>query len=895
MSADTRNQAAGRNAGANDLNRSYRSARSARSLCAGMLATLLASAAAAQQVTEEIVVTARKVEESLQDVPLSITAFGADTIEAARILSLQDVADLTPGLSFFSPFGENLPTPVIRGVAPTDIFGETNAAIFVDGVYIEGREGLNFSQLDVERIEVVKGPQSALYGRTAFSGALNYVTKRPSEVFESRIDVEAGNDGKQKGVLMFSGPILGETLRGRASVLYDDWEGSYNNPDYPDNRIGGRTLRSLQGSLVWYPSDQLEVYGSLYHSNDEIDVPAVVGLAANCENRVDDDPEITRLLNVCGELPVLERVPSPGPGLIDQNTIPAVERALGEDRDLLRGILSVNLDLDVGTFTSLTGYVETEQSSFADFGGLGDYVPFLYCEGATIESPGNPNSCLNNPADQQFLTGILTEQRGSIVEEWSQELRFTSPQERRLRYTAGVYLYSSTSTIFDGGIINTAPLPGEDVGLPPFGGEQGPNFAIGTAIFYCGFTDDGCLDPLGRQFIERERDSWAVFTGVDFDFTERLTGRFEIRYLEQEERVSNFAYALCEPRGLNPDCGDDFWDLRFTDPIPFDPDRADETSVSASADFDSVTGRLGLDYRLNDDWMVYTSVATGDKPGGVQVLTPRVITGGGGTVPEVIVNRFKTEQLTAYEVGLKGATEDGRLRLDLAFFYNDWQDIVLRQIVEESPVTGRRFEQSTAFNFNAGTAKIFGWEASVDFAFTDNLTGRFTANWNDATLVDARQDSFEQFPSFAPDGDVSGNQLLRQPEWMTSATLDYRRAIRGDWEGFARLDANWQDKVYIGNDNQSWAPPRTVVNLRFGASTERFTLAVWVRNLFNTDEPIAAFRDIFFNNTDSITPPFQDLGPRPDFNKFPPFRYTVSYPALRTFGVTATFRFGQPR
>ena len=111
--------------------------------------------------------------------PLAITAFDSKTIEAAGITNLADVAALTPGLTFFNAFGENLPVPVIRGVVPQDIFGVNAAAIFVDGVYVSGREGLNFSQLDIERIEVLKGPQSAMYGRNAFSGAINYVTKTP--------------------------------------------------------------------------------------------------------------------------------------------------------------------------------------------------------------------------------------------------------------------------------------------------------------------------------------------------------------------------------------------------------------------------------------------------------------------------------------------------------------------------------------------------------------------------------------------------------------------------------------------------------------------------------------------------------------------------------------------
>ena len=141
--------------------------------------------AQSELVIEQITVTARKIEKTLQDVPLSITVLGSQTHQDARIENLADVSAFTTSLSLFNPIGEFLPTPVIRGMAPTDIFGEPNAAVFLDGVFVAGREGLNFSYLEVERIEVIKGPQTALYGRNAFSGAINFVTKRPTDEFRS--------------------------------------------------------------------------------------------------------------------------------------------------------------------------------------------------------------------------------------------------------------------------------------------------------------------------------------------------------------------------------------------------------------------------------------------------------------------------------------------------------------------------------------------------------------------------------------------------------------------------------------------------------------------------------------------------------------------------------------
>ena len=191
--------------------------RSPHGLVAAHLAAMLAFTAgshlSAQQsveadadfaVLEEVVVTARKTSEQLLDVPLAITAFTAEAIESRGISNLDDVAAFTPGLTFSNVLGEFLPAPVIRGVAPIDIFGELNTAIFLDGVYVAGREGINFNQLDLERIEVVKGPQAALYGRNAFSGAINYVTARPSNEFSGKATVTVGNDGKRLAALTVS-------------------------------------------------------------------------------------------------------------------------------------------------------------------------------------------------------------------------------------------------------------------------------------------------------------------------------------------------------------------------------------------------------------------------------------------------------------------------------------------------------------------------------------------------------------------------------------------------------------------------------------------------------------------------------------------------------------------
>ncbi|MEO8224763.1 MAG: TonB-dependent receptor [Gammaproteobacteria bacterium] len=1002
------------------------------SLLAGLGASLGCPAISQAQELTEIVVTARKVEEKLKDVPLAITAFDADTIESAGITNLQDVANLTPGLSFFNAFGENLPVPVIRGIVPQDIFGQNATAIFVDNVYVSGREGLNFSQLDIERIEVLKGPQSAEYGRNAFSGAINYVTKAPSDVFEAKTEGEVGNRGKERIMGVLSGPILSDALTGRVSAMYEDWDGSYDNTLAGGNDIGGHQYRSLQGKLRWRPLDSLDINLGLYYSNDEIDNPATAGLPVNCEDQVEQTtenlegsgptvdgqatgPQIPRLQNWCGAVPDLAALPDaldpsqfPNrvamPNSVTKDSMPLNPMATGEDRDLVRGSLNIAWDGAYGTLTFLTGYSDTKQKSVSDFERTaGVSIPLVYCN--QFASPGVA-TCLSNTDFSYAPMGFINKENGTSTEEWSQEIRFRSPSDERLRYATGVYYYNVDQQDHPGELIATTRLPSEYTGFfyPNIG--IGPvayptSLAIGSYIFGPSLTPDGTIDPLNRLVSREKTEAWSIFGSLDFDLTDAWQARAELRLSEESQHNFAYDYKRCaQPNPNNDisydqlgyqinvfpfnsppvaDCLDDFQDLRVTAPCvaipvddqeqqdfqtgqiftddtngdgitkPFDDGSCIPGADEGTARFRTVTGRVGLKYKFESGWMAYGSIARGEKPGGLQLVRSDVVLPG-GIASELIVQPFDPEKITAYELGIKGYTADRRVGLDLAVFYNDWSDIVLRQITETSPITGRQFTQATALNFNAGDAAVWGWEATAELGITEDLKGRLTVGYTDSQLKNARMDTFAVFPSFyttepscapaaiqampdptperpvntGPDGnpdpgnggylnnegneaqitkaaqcrqlsgDVSGNTQMRQPEWTASASLSYSHQLAGDWEWFTRADANYTGKIYVGNDNQGWLPARTNVNLRLGAGTHRYSVELWVRNLLNDNTPIAAFRDIYWANSDDLQgvenpTSIQDAS---NFEDFPPLRLSVTYPSLRTFGLIGKVRFG---
>jgi len=904
------------------------------------LALAMACQAAFGQELEEIVVTARRQgEEKLMETPLAITAFDANAIESKGISNLQDVANLTPGLTFYNPFGENLPTPIIRGIVPQDIFGENAAAIFIDGVYVAGREGLNFSQLDIERIEVLKGPQSSTYGRNAFSGAINYVTKAPSDVFKSKIEGDVGNRGKQKIMAEVSGPLWGETLTGRASVLYDEWDGSYDNTLAPQNDIGGYRYRSYQGKLRWRPIDTLDVNFGIYRSNDEIDESAVGAIPTNCEPQLRltqadvNGSAGPRLLNWCGKLPKLADLPQmldpaqyplgvPIPGSVRRDAMPKNAQALGEDRDLVRSYLNVAWDTDFGMLTSLTGYTHMKQSSLSDFNRSSGNLPLVYCNTTVPNDVAVPPLC---GSWSRIPMEWLNRETGSTVEEWSQEIRFTSPRDQRLRWQTGGYYFHSTKNQGPGDPVGLSPVPGNfglggNIGFGP--AAYPTSFGIGTYIFGPTLVPGSDIDPLARRSYEDIEKSWSLFASADFDVTEQLEARAELRYTQDHKHTDAFIYQPCAflvgtdyPEvTVDPGCGNDFYDLRVQDPV---------ATASGGARFDNTTGRVGLKYKLDSGWMVYGSVAYGEKPGGLSI-SPSIDVVDGGVVRKVTVrNSFDPEKITAWELGIKGYTPDRRVRIDTSVFFNDWRNIVLRQLRDSDPSTGLPFTQPRGMNVNAGDAHVVGWELTADVSLTDNLTGRLTAGYTDSQLKKARQDTYALFPSFyttdpacAPaaiqglptadqaamanackkmSGDVSGMTQMRQPRWTASLSLDYKRQLVGDWDLKSSISGNYVDKVFVANDNQNWVPAHTNVNFSIGAESPRYTVTFWVRNLLDNDKPISAFRDIYWTNDSDIqaqTPLTAQFRTVSNFDDFPPMRMTITYPSLRTYGLTARMRFG---
>ena len=449
--------------------------------------------------TDVIVVTARKQSESLSNVPLAITAFDSSRIEREGISDLNDIARLTPGLDFTSVIGEFLPTPIIRGVAQTDIFGtDPNVAIFIDGVYTGAREALNFAQADVERIEVVKGPQSALYGRNAFAGAINIISKRPSNSLSGHIDLTYGTGGRFGVLGSVSAPVIKDVLAIKVTASHNEYDGSHNNlTGGPD--LGGYNYDTIQTTMRFTPVPGFEVVGGVYYSEDEISPPAVAGLIPNCQfaNGVNQ--------TWCGTLPSLTSD--------DLSSHPA---AYGQTRKTVRAFVDAKFDIGEWQFGWLTGYNRVDLTALTDASrGLPD--TYRYRTAAF--------------AIRTFDTTILREEGNPEFTEFSQEIRLMSPQQKPVRGSLGAYFFSGKQVRPNFDSISTVPLPADFVATFPVPG------------LWATFFDA----PIFDKTVTKKVENIAVFGHVEGEITDKLTLRAELRLSKERQRTLQPASNIGRP------------------------------------------------------------------------------------------------------------------------------------------------------------------------------------------------------------------------------------------------------------------------------------------------------------------------------------------------------------
>jgi iron complex outermembrane receptor protein len=336
----------------------------------------------------------------------------------------------------------------------------------------------------------------------------------------------------------------------------------------------------------------------------------------------------------------------------------------------------------------------------------------------------------------------------------------------------------------------------------------------------------------------------AIFGIFEYDLSETLTASFDARYTEEERQFED------TDTGVN---GKNTWDL--------------------------LSWRTTLRYKPSDNVTFFGGIAHSEKSGDFDPTNVQLVSNPGVNV--TLPGAFDAEGLMSYELGVKAELMDRRVAIELDLYQLDWSDIVIPQVV--SSINGQDIITPTGVNVNAGEASIKGVEFSLSARPMAGLDLNVGISYSDPRYDRARVNSFVDFPSYAPDGDVSGNQILRTSKIQANAGFQVTRFMENDLEFFLRGDVTHRGKQFADASNQTIVPDATNINASLGWRTEAWSIELWGRNLTDEDAPTGGFRDVYFSNT---TPSGLNSG-----GTFFPFRWSVSHPRRTTYGLTLRYNF----
>jgi iron complex outermembrane recepter protein len=370
------------------------------------LALCWAGAAQAQSAPqiEEIVVSARKTDERLQDVPIAVSAFSRATLDRKGVQDISQLSGVVAGLSYERDFGRRLDRPAIRG--QSSILGTANAASFLDGVFIP--DSLFSTEMAfVDRVEVIKGPQSALYGRQTFSGAISYVSRQPGDVAEGTLKATFAEDGEYDVLASYGGPIIAQKVALQVAANYYRYGGEYknNNPTDPyyGAKVGKEETRAGTAILRLTPTDPLTVTFRLSYAKNA-DGHDATALQRASKNNCFPNPATGVPRYFCGVVTATPADISLNLGLVDGGPL---------TRETTRGAGIIEYDFGPVKLTSISGYTLSDEDRDADL----DFQPIT---GAA---------------------GTLHVQDGIRIEAFSQEVRLASAPGDRLSWLVGGYYY----------------------------------------------------------------------------------------------------------------------------------------------------------------------------------------------------------------------------------------------------------------------------------------------------------------------------------------------------------------------------------------------------------------------------------------------------------------------
>lgn len=609
---------------------------------------------------DEIVVTARRQAENLQEVPIAVTAFSGNSLQQIAAADLGDVQNLVPNLTLHQGDASNA-VVYIRGVGQIDslAFADPGVGIYLDDIYLGRAQGAFLDIVDVERIEVLRGPQGTLYGRNTIGGAVKYVSRQPGNQLEGKLSITAGNYDRRDFSASVGGAVIEDTLLMKASVASLQRDGYADNTSTGDED-GDKDTLAGRVSMIWHASDTLDVHFAVDSSRDDSDTSRTPARAT----------------------PVFG---------IPASTDPFKIQADFNDRN----------ELDTEGVSLILDWTVSDNLQFKSI---------------TAARQMDYKTHLDLDATEFPLFGVFVDQD---QEQFSQEFQFNYDTGDRWSLVAGLYYFKETD-VTESGI-------------------------FGPAISFISNSEN-----------DQETTSYAVYGEAVYQLTDQLRLTAGLRYTKEEkdfERVQEFYGA---GQTFPPQLGTGFV----------------ATNVDESEDWSMATPKLGLDYRLSKEAMIYASISRGFKSGGFDGRSNDAF----GATP------YDQETLWAYEAGLKSQFLAQRLQLNAAVFFNDYDDLQLSSFTAASDGTFQ------ALFTNAGKAETYGLELELSALVTDQLSLDFNLGYLNA--------EYKEY--VGPNGaDISDErELVNSPEWSGRVALRYDLSFTGGARLSIGTDLSYRDTVY---------------------------------------------------------------------------------------------------
>ena len=806
---------------------------------------------------EEVVVTARKRSENLQEVPIAISAIDAETMERAGVERAGDYISLIPNVTLVDTANVGDTQVSIRGIVSTRD-AESTFAYVVDGVLSTNPNSFNEELFDVEQIEVLKGPQGALYGRNAVSGAILVTTKKPGDETEAEIAVGLGNNNAFKARAVVSGPV-GDDMAGRIAVSTRETDGFYSN-----SFSGGKGTvdyledTSARARLVWNVSDDLEldfragytdVSGGAINFNAAFAIPAFEAAFGSPAFFADpNELDFNFTFNV--------------PGENEQTTTDFSVKAdyTMDGMDLVASFAYTDLEeylLSDGTSATFYGY-ELTPACQADRATLNSFTrpdlfgpvaaPFVVLPSG---DPANDFAGVYGPYTPTSCDGYQYQERNQ--EDMSIDVRLVSTDESSTRWIAGAYWAEIEREV----VVAYGADTGGGFLRQPYVPASGPNPT--DLLFWDNF--DTTVMALYGQMEFDLADNWELALAARYDREERTV----------DNQVPNVSNSGLNVNLLGPG---------FT-PLPINPALQGGEIPNRSADFNQLQPKVTLSWAASDQVNWYASYGMGFRSGGFNsVGTSDTLnfwfnSGFGGPGEAVnaqlqITDDYDKEVSTSLELGFKGEFNDRRVRVNAAAFRTDVDD---NQFFEFFAGPFGLLRTVTTID----ELSIQGFEIDATFAVTENLSIYGGAGFLDSEI---RKNKNRPLSVGNDVPQAPNNSINLGVQWVSSvrsgidlvARVDYQRVgkmhfhtLQGEqtptiWNAFFAPGFN-------SDFSKSARDSYHTVDARISLEAADWTITAWGRNI--TDEQY-----------------LQEVIPAPEFGG------TFNHPSARdAYGVDFTYRF----